>query len=106
MKKLVAALVLAVVLPCSASATLIAGINDDVKYESTVPAFFMPTMQADGLKMNALTMRWDDTQPSTVDPDLANYIGSVTAAAQAAGVTIELDIYPLHSQAFTGGKKC
>src|ERR1700748_1029607 len=107
MRKLVAALAfLAVVVPCSASATLIVGINDDVKYEASVPTFFMPTMQADGLKMNALTMRWDDTQPSTVDPDLSSYIGSVITAAQTAGVTVELDLYPLHSQAFTGGLKC
>src|SRR4051794_32777714 len=106
MKKLVAALFLAVVLPCSASATLIVGINDDVKYESAVPTFFMPTMQANGLKINALTMRWDDLQPSTIDTELADYIGSVVSAAQSAGVTIELDLYPLHSQAFTGGKKC
>jgi hypothetical protein len=107
MRKLVAAFVfLAVVAPCSASATLIVGINDDVKYEAAAPAFFMPTMEADGLKMNALTMRWDDTQPSTVDPDLSNYIGSVVTAAQSAGVTVELDLYPLHSQAFTGGQKC
>ncbi len=107
MRKLVAALVfLAVVVPCSASATLIVGINDDARYETTVPTFFMPTMQADGLKTNALTMRWDDTQPSSVDPDLSGYIGSVITAAQSAGVTVELDLYPLHSQAFTGGKKC
>ena len=39
-----------------------------------MPAFFMPTMQADGLKMNALTIRWDDTQPTTIDPDLASYL--------------------------------
>ena len=61
--------------------TLIVGINDDVKYESTVPTFFMPTMQADGLKLNALTIRWDDTQPTTIDPDLAGYIDHGDRAA-------------------------
>ena len=66
----------------------------------------MPTMQADGLKMNALTIRWDETQPTTIDPDLQATSRSVIAAAQAAGVTVELDLYPLHSQAFTGGKQC
>ena len=108
MKKLFAALalVLAASLPAAAGAKLIVGINDDAKYETTVPTFFMPTMQADGLKMNALTMRWDDTQPTTVDPDLSTYISSVITAAQAAGVTVELDLYPLHSQAFTDGTKC
>jgi hypothetical protein len=110
MKKLVTPLALvlgAVALCCaSASAKLIVGINDDAKYETTVPTFFMPTMQADGLGMNALTMRWDDTQPTVVDPDLSTYISSVISAAQGAGVTVELDLYPLHSQALTGGKKC
>jgi hypothetical protein len=66
----------------------------------------MPTMQADGLKMNALTIRWDDTQPTNLDPDLATYLTQVIASAQAAGVTVELDLYPLHSQAFTDGLKC
>ena len=28
------------------------------------------------------------------------------ASAQAAGVTVELDLYPLHSQVFTGGARC
>ena len=28
------------------------------------------------------------------------------AAAQTAGVTVELDLYPLHSQALTDGKRC
>ena len=57
-------------LPASASANLIVGINDDVKYEAAQPTFFMPTMAADGLKMNALTIRWDETQPTSIDPDL------------------------------------
>ena len=52
---------------------LIVGINDDVKYEASQPTFFMPTMAADGLKMNALTIRWDETQPTTIDPDLQSY---------------------------------
>ena len=95
MKKLSLAFVLAlaVALPAAAGAKLIVGINDDVKYEASVPTFFMPTMQADGLKMNALTIRWDDTQPATLDPDLATYLTQVIASAQAAGVTVELDLY-------------
>ena len=108
MKKFTAAcvLVLAVAFPAASGARLIVGINDDVKYEASVPTFFMPTMQADGLKMNALTIRWDDTQPTYLDPDLATYLTQVIASAQAAGVTVELDLYPLHSQAFTDGLKC
>jgi hypothetical protein len=108
MRHILAALAIAaaVLLPASASANLVVGINDDVKYEASQPDFFMPTMAADGLKMNALTIRWDETQPTSIDPDLQNYLTQVITAAQTAGVTVELDLYPLHSQALTGGKKC
>ena len=96
----------AALLPASASANLIVGVNDDVKFEASQPTFFMPTMAADGLTMNALTVRWDETQPTSIDPDLQDYLTQVISAAQTAGVTVELDLYPLHSQALTGGKKC
>ena len=92
--------------PASASANLIVGINDDVKYEASESAFFMPTMAAEGLKMNALTIRWDETQPTAIDPDLQDYLAQVIDAAATAGVTVELDLYPLHSQALTGGRRC
>jgi hypothetical protein len=107
--KVVAALLcaLAVLIPCgSAAAKLIVGINDDATYESTVPTFFMPTMKADGLKTDAVTIRWDDTQPTVIPPPLESSIASDIAAATAAGVTVELDLYPLHSQALTDGLRC
>jgi hypothetical protein len=108
MRHTIAALVIATaaLLPASASANLIVGINDDVKYEASQPGFFMPTMAADGLKMNALTIRWDETQPTSIDPDLQAALTQVISDAQTAGVTVELDLYPLHSQAFTGGRRC
>ena len=109
MRKLAAALAcfFASVVPAgAATVNLTVGINDDVKYEASVPTFFMPTMQTDGLKMNALTIRWDDTQPTTVPDDLVGYINSVIQSAAAAGVTVELDLYPLHSQALTDGLRC
>jgi Cellulase (glycosyl hydrolase family 5) len=109
MRKLAAtcAVAVAALAPCSAAtANLIVGINDDAGYEASQPTFFMPTMQADGLKMNALTIRWDDTQPTSIDPTVQANINSVIAAAATAGVTVELDLYPLHSQALTDGKKC
>ena len=61
----------------TAAANLIVGINDDVEYEAASPAFFMPTMQADGLKINTLTMRWDDTQPTTIPSDVAAALATV-----------------------------
>ena len=90
----------------SAGAHLIVGINDSANYEASVPSFFMPTMQSEGLTVNALTLRWDDTQPTTIDPVQEPAIASVIQSAANAGVTIELDLYPLHSEAFTGGNRC
>ena len=49
-------------------------------------------MVADGLKMNALTIRWDETQPTSIDPDLQNYLTQVIAAALTVGVQ------PAHAQ--------
>ncbi len=97
---------LAALIPGSAAANLIVGVNDDVRYESAQPTFFMPTMAADGLTMNALTIRWDEAQPTSIDPDLQSSLAQVIAAAQIAGVTVELDLYPAHSQALTGAKRC
>ncbi len=97
---------LALVPAGAATANLTVGINDDATYEASVPSFFMPTMQAEGLKVNALTIRWDDTQPTSIDPQLSANISSVIASASAAGVTVELDLYPLHSQVFTDGTRC
>ena len=85
---------------------MIVGINDDAKYEASVSSFFMPTMASEGLKVNALTIRWDETAATPIDPDLQNYISQVIASAQSEGVTIELDLYPLHSQVFTDGQRC
>src|SRR5579871_3260068 len=101
MRKLVAAALVACLslLACAAApAKLVVGINDDVGYEASVPTFFMPTMQSTGLKMNALTIRWDETATATIDPTLQTNLTTVIGQAQAAGVTVELDLYPLHSQ--------
>jgi hypothetical protein len=40
-----------------AGAALIVGINDSSGYEASVPSFFMPTMQVEGLTLNPLTLR-------------------------------------------------
>jgi hypothetical protein len=101
------ACVCAALVPCgSAAAGLIVGINDDVKYEAAASTFFMPTMQSEGLRMNALTIRWDETDPAGIQPDLQDYLTQAIGDAAAAGVTVELDLYPLHSQVFTGGARC
>src|SRR5579863_829449 len=96
----------ALVLCCSAAANLIVGINDDAKYEASMPSFFMPTMVSEGLKLNALTIRWDETATTPIDPELEANISQVISQAQSGGVTVELDLYPLHSQVFTDGLHC
>ncbi len=96
---------LAVFIP-SASAKLIVGINESANYEASVPSFFFPTMQSEGLTVNALTLRWDDTQPTLIDPVQEAAIAADIQAAASAGVTVELDLYPLHSEAFTDGARC
>jgi len=100
------ALLAALFSAATAGANLQVGINDSAGYEASVPSFFMPTMQADGLTVNALTLRWDETQPTTIDPVQEAAIAADIQSAAAAGVTVELDLYPLHSEALTDGSRC
>ena len=72
--------------PASASANLIVGINDDAKAEASQTDFFMSTMAADGMKMDALTIRWDEADPTSIDPGLQDEVQQVIAAATTAGV--------------------
>ncbi len=107
MKKLYAALVCGVVLFAfagAASANVTVGINDDAPKDGGVSSWFFSTMQADGLADDAITVRWDDGSPLDI-PALAN-ITQAIALANMDDVSVELDLYPLHSQAFTGGVQC
>jgi hypothetical protein len=61
-------------------------------------------MGAEGLQASTITLRWDETAPTAI-PDQAA-VARAVAAARANGQTVELDLYPLHSMAFTGGQKC
>jgi hypothetical protein len=101
------ACVCAAVLSCGpAAANLIVGVNDNVQLEAADSSFFMSTMQSEGLTIDALTLRWDDLQPSSIDPGLEADLQQVIGDAQSAGITVELDLYPLHSAAFTDGRRC
>ena len=99
-----ACLVLALALTGTAAADLRVGVNDDGgKYESGT-SWFYPTMAATGLRVNAITLRWDELSPTAIaDQPL---IEAAIARAQSSGVAVELDIYPLHSQALTNGASC
>jgi hypothetical protein len=73
------------------------GVNDDAgKFEDGQGPFFS-TLAGVGMTQNVMTVRWDETKPTTI-PDLG-FLTSSLAAAAAAGVSVQFDAYPLHSQA-------
>jgi hypothetical protein len=75
------------------------GVNDDAgKYADGDPQFWQ-TMAQNGLKQNAVTVLWDETQPLTILDQ--SFIANALPAAQAAGIDVVFDVYPMHSQAFT-----
>ena len=75
------------------------GVNDDAgKYANGDPQFWQ-TMKQNGLKQNAVTVLWDETQPTTIVDQ--SFLQKSLPAAQAAGIKIVFDVYPMHSQAFT-----
>lgn len=88
----------------NASAGLIVGVNDNAAIDPSELAWFYPTLAAEGLQWNTITLRWDDGAP-TVVPDVTAVQAAIAAAA-LNGATVELDLYPLHSQIFTGGVGC
>jgi hypothetical protein len=99
-----AAALLAAAIVGTATGALGVGINDDAGKDPGVVGWFYPTMAAEGLQISTLTLRWDDGSPTAV-PDQAA-VDRAIASARANGQRIELDLYPLHSMAFTGGAKC
>ncbi len=78
------------------------GINDDEGMFEKGAGPFFDDLTALGMHDNTLTVRWDDTQPSGFEDlgggvTLQNFLPAAIAAAEAAGVTITLDVYPRHS---------
>src|SRR5262245_27207280 len=84
-----------------AAANLSVGVNDDAGKNPAVAPWFYSTMQSVGLRINTLTLLWDETAPTEIAA--AGAIDDAIAQAETSGVTVELDLYPLHSMAFTGG---
>jgi hypothetical protein len=87
-----------------ARAGVIVGVNDDAGKNPAQAGWFFPAMGAEGLQDDAITLRWDEASPTTV-PDEARVTRALELAA-ANGVTVELDLFPLHSQVFTGSATC
>ena len=90
----------AVTLPWSG---LSVGVNDD-SGKSALRDWVYPVMSDEGLRLNTLTLTWDESEPLKIlgRAELAVAI----AEAQENGIATELDLYPLHSQAFTHGNRC
>ena len=103
---LVAACGLALALLAQAQASLTVGINDDAATEAASAGWFFPTMQAEGLTLDSITLRWDETAPTTIPADQVQAVNTVLASAAQAGITVELDLYPLHAGALTDGVGC
>ena len=93
-----------IVLAGSAPAGVTIGVNEDIGKLETFSSWAYSTMNLTGLKVNTLTLTWDDTDPTTI-PAQAEVTKAVEVAA-ANGISIEFDLYPRHSQVFSNGKKC
>ena len=102
--RLVASFGIALALAGPAAAGVIVGVNDDAGKDPALLQWFYPTLGAEGLQGVTLTLRWDEGSPTTVPGQAA--VSQAIAAAKANGVSVELDLYPLHSQVFTDAAKC
>src|SRR5262249_56437167 len=80
-----------------AAANLSVGVNDDASKDPFVAPWFYSTMQSVGLRINTLTLLWDETAPTAIRGD--DTIDAAIDAARATGGSIELDLYPAHSMA-------
>ncbi len=95
---------IALALAAAAAGGLRVGVNDDAAKDPARVGWFYPTLGAEGLQVSALSLRWDDSSPLTV-PEQAP-VAQAIAAAAANGQSVELDLFPLHSQVFTDGQQC
>jgi hypothetical protein len=82
-----------------AGAGVSVGVNDDSgKYSDGAPQFW-DVMKQNNLKQNAITVLWDETQPSTIVDQ--GFLDRALPVAKSFGIKVVLDVYPMHSQAFT-----
>jgi VCBS repeat protein len=98
---LAAALVLA---SAASGAGIVVGVNDDAGKSVAQSSWLFPALGSEGLQVDAITLRWDDSAPDAV-PDEDAVQRALDLAAEN-GVTVELDLFPLRSQVFTGGVAC
>jgi hypothetical protein len=87
-----------------ANAGVIVGVNDDAGRSVAQAGWFYPAMGAQGLTVDTITLRWDESAPAAL-PDQVSVEHALELAGMN-GVTVELDLFPLHSQVFTGASRC
>jgi hypothetical protein len=83
---------------------LAVGVNDDTGKFDTLRDWFYSSLGDEGLTVNTISLTWDDANPTAITGQ--TQVANAIAAAQTYGVTVSLDLYPLHSTAFTDGKPC
>ena len=97
-------MVVAALLTTPLAGAALIGVNDDAAKDPAQVGWFYPALAGEGLTESTLTLRWDEGAPTAI-PDQAAVTRAI-AAATANGASVELDLFPLHSMAFTGGAKC
>ena len=102
MKKLTAALALALGLTFTAGASAVDfGANDDTgKYLSGDSVSYFGQMAAAGLRQNVMTLKWDPAAPMTI-PD-KGFLDGAVPVAHAAGIKIVFALYGAKPTTFTG----
>jgi hypothetical protein len=86
--------------PGGAWAGVHVGVNDDAgKYAAAGDGQFWQTMSEDGLEQDAMTVLWDETRPDTIVDE--SFIRAALPQAEAAGVKVVFDVYPMHARALT-----
>jgi hypothetical protein len=73
------------------------GVNDNAGLYEGGGDRFWSTMDRLGLTTNTITLRWDETVKGGLSPSDAENLPPALDAADAAGVTVEFDVYPRHA---------
>jgi hypothetical protein len=97
-----AGLLVALALTGTAAADVSVGVNDDAGKFAGADTQFWQTMAVEGLRQNAMTILWDETQPTTIPGQDA--IGAALQAATDAGIHVVFDVYPMHARALTSNR--
>jgi len=80
------------------------GVNDNAGLYEQGEGAFWDTMLGLGLTTNTITLRFDETTSDGLNPVDAEDLPASMAAARAAGVAVEFDIYPRHARELSDPK--